>query len=88
MTARATIPTEKNIRGALIARMESYCERLGIAPSTVCLAVMNDTSFFAKVKGGSNFTVGSYQRIIDFMAAHPDGPAPHPKKKKKKNGSA
>ena len=89
MSSHATHPSEQEIRAALISRMDAYCEKANIAASSVCALVMNDTSFMRKVKHGKNFTVASYQRLMDFLDEHADGSLPPAlAKKKKKNGSA
>lgn len=81
-----SFPTEKQIRSALIERMKAYCKRHDVSPSTVCLAVMNDTMFFSKVLEGRNFTVESYQKIQDFLTADRPPVVERQKNKKKQNG--
>ena len=96
MTARLDYPTEREIRHALIQRMEAFCAAAGIAPSMVCREVMNDTSFFAKIVSGGNFTVATYQRIQSHLSKHwPRGAPIEPKRApakrtngKRRNGSA
>jgi len=84
------VPSESEIRAALLEGIESYGKRVGVAPSGVCLAVMGDTTFYSKIKGGANFTVESYQRFLDYFAKYPD--ATHTQRKprirrRRKNGS-
>jgi hypothetical protein len=64
-------PTEREIRAALMARMEAFCAATGQGPSIVSRTVMKDTSFYyRKVIDGGNFTVGSYQRFHDHFDKH------------------
>jgi hypothetical protein len=84
MTERLTYPTEQKIRSALIARMEAFSAATGRAPSMICREVMNDTSFYAKLKDGGNFTVATYQRFNDHFDKH----WPKPPKAKRRNGHA
>jgi hypothetical protein len=78
-TAMSRYPTADDVRAALIERMDAYCKKTGIAASSVCASAFNDTTFFRKVVDGRNFTIGQYQRMIDFIDAHPNGP---PKRKR------
>ena len=92
MTARMAYPTESEIRSALIERMQAFCDASGKAPSMVCRAVMNDTTFFSKIVAGGNFTIATYQRFqTHFDKNWPRVPAERKRatsKQRRRNGGA
>jgi hypothetical protein len=70
MADRLTYPTEHEIRAALTERMQAFCAATGTAPSVVCRTVINDTTFYAKLVAGKNFTVETYRRFHEHFDEH------------------
>jgi hypothetical protein len=77
-----TYPTEREIRGALIARVIEYCDTAEITPRVLFIRAINDPNFFEKVRRGGNFTVRTYQRVHRWLDEHPR----KKRKKRRTNG--
>ena len=61
-------PTEADIRRALILRVEAFCRLTGTTPSAICRsALKGDNGFLKRIEDGGNFTLGSYQRVLDYI---------------------
>lgn len=70
MTCNQASITSEQIRNHMLARARQHCEENGIALSTLSLRAVNDSKFLAKVEKGRGFTVGTYQRVIDWLDEH------------------
>ena len=66
-----THPTEREIRGALLTRVMAYCRTAEMTPRDLFKRAINDPNFFNKLEGGGNFTLRTYQRVHDWLDAHP-----------------
>jgi hypothetical protein len=64
------VPTEAEIREALLARAARFCKLRGISPTTLGLKAVNDGSFLVDIANGRNFTVGRYERVRIFIEAN------------------
>jgi hypothetical protein len=93
MGKRMPYPTDQEIRAALIERMHAFCAATGRAPSMVCRVVMNDTTFYAKLVAGGNFTIETYARFHACFDKYwprrgaPGFPKPPAKAEHRGNGS-
>ena len=67
MTCTHTSITSEQIREHMLSRARQHCEKTGIALSTLSLRAVNDSKFLPKVENGSGFTVGTYQRVLDWI---------------------
>lgn len=57
------------IRGKLLERAEAFAARHKISLSRIGVEALNDSKFLAEVKNGRNFTIGSYEAVMDWMDA-------------------
>lgn len=55
------------IRQNLLARATAFSDRTGYSFSRIGEEAIRDSKFLANVKSGRNFTVKTYQRVIDWM---------------------
>lgn len=77
----SSAPTVKQIREALLAAGGEYC-RLQRATGgdlvslpKLARAIVNDKNFFRRVESGENFTINSYEQIMEWLDKHwPEGP--------------
>lgn len=59
--------TEQAIRENLLRLAKAYAARTGCSLSSIGEAAINDSKFVANVERGKNFTVKTYQRVIDWI---------------------
>lgn len=55
------------IRSHILARAKAFAEPRKIALSAIAEAAVKDSKFLARVEAGENFTVKTYQRVLDWM---------------------
>jgi len=55
------------IRSHLIERAEAFSKRYGVSLSRIGLDAIKDSKFLSEVKNGRNFTVQSYQNVMDWL---------------------
>lgn len=60
-------PTADDIRQTLIARAEAFASKHKVSLSRIGLEAIKDSKFLAEAKEGRNFTIGSYQTVMDWM---------------------
>jgi hypothetical protein len=60
-------PTADDIRQKLIARAEAFSKKHDVSFSRIGLEALKDSKFLSEAKAGRNFTIGSYQTIMDWM---------------------
>lgn len=60
-------PSAETIRAALLARAEKFCEKRDTSFSAICRAAVNDGKFLTGVRNGRDFTLGTYQRVNDWL---------------------
>lgn len=68
MNAKPDI-TADSIRRNLISRARAFCEARKTSFSAIGKAAISDDRFLARVDAGGNFTLDTYQRVIDWMDA-------------------
>lgn len=69
-------PTGADIRAVLLWRAARFTEITGVAPAAIAKRSVNDPALLAQVARGRNFTVQTYQRVMDWLDANwPDGKA-------------
>lgn len=61
--------TEKAIRDNLLKRATAFCKAHGYSFSRVGLEALGDDTFLLRVRNGGNFTLRTYQRVIDWLDA-------------------
>ncbi|MEO3386042.1 hypothetical protein [Mesorhizobium sp. CAU 1741] len=66
MNAHATLSSD-DVRQHLLAKAKTYAERTGASFSHISEAAVNDSKFLANVERGSNFTIRTYQRVLDWL---------------------
>lgn len=59
--------TADNIREHLVARAEAYSRTNGVSLSAMSKEAVKDDRFLARAKAGSNFTIETYQRFINWL---------------------
>jgi len=77
-------PSEQEIRDALVRRAETFTRLTGISRSEIGKRAINDGAFISQVGEGRNFTVGSYQRVMNWLDAH--WPKQEPRGKRMQSG--
>lgn len=61
--------TADAVRQHLLTRVDAFCERTKNSASHVGEQAVRDSKFIANVRRGDNFTVKTYQRVIDWLDA-------------------
>lgn len=64
---RSAYPTDAEIRATLLTRADEFCRVTKMARSTLGDKAVGDSSFLHRVKKGSGFTIGIYQRVMSYM---------------------
>lgn len=59
--------TNDHIRSYLLERAQAYADRIDRKLSFVSQQAVSDSKFLDHVKDGGNFTVKTYQKIIDWL---------------------
>jgi hypothetical protein len=67
MTAAPQI-TETEIRAHVLVRAKAFAAATGRSMSSISEEAVRDSKFLANVERGSNFTVKTYQRVLDWLA--------------------
>jgi len=63
-------PTAKDIRAALIQRVEEYCDKSGTSASAFGRSVLRDSSFVPQLKAGRNVTLDTYETVMRWLDEH------------------
>lgn len=61
--------TADTVRQNLIKRANAYCQARKTSFSAIGKAAISDDRFLARVSAGGNFTLDTYQRVIDWLDA-------------------
>jgi hypothetical protein len=61
--------TADTVRQHLLARAKAYCEAKNTSFSAIGKEAISDDRFLARVERGDNFTLSTYQRVIDWIDA-------------------
>lgn len=61
--------TADAVRQNLIKRARAFCESRKTSFSAIGKAAISDDRFLARVDAGGNFTLDTYQRVIDWIDA-------------------
>ena len=69
MSETVTI-TADAVRQHLLMRAKAYCEARSCSFSHIGEEAIKDSKFLARVQAGENFTVKTYQRVIDWLDHH------------------
>lgn len=59
---------ENELRSTLLATAAKLAER-GITEETIGLRAIKDNTFFKRMRGGSGFTIKTYDRLMAWMTA-------------------
>lgn len=62
-------PTADDIRQKLLDRAETFAKQHDISLSRIGLEALKDSKFLSEVRAGRNFTIGSYQAVMDWIDA-------------------
>jgi hypothetical protein len=57
------------VRQHLLSRAEAYRKATGTSFSTISKEAVKDDRFLARAMGGANFTIETYQKVIDWLDA-------------------
>lgn len=66
--------TDARIRAELLNRSDRFCALTGKSKSVIGKQAVNDAALLKDVEEGRNFTVGTYQRVMDWLSEN--WPAP------------
>jgi hypothetical protein len=61
--------TANQVRAALLARIDGYLATTGMSASALGKAAAADDRFVKRIRDGGNFTVETYQKVIDWLDA-------------------
>lgn len=61
--------TADHIRDHLLARATAFSERTKMSFSAISKEAVADDRFLARARAGKNFTIETYQRVIDWIDA-------------------
>lgn len=61
--------TADQVRAALLKRVDAFLVRTGTSPSAFGKQVVSDDRFVKRIRDGGNFTIETYQRVIDWIDA-------------------
>lgn len=61
--------TKEDIRNALLTRAQAFGDRYDIRLSRIGEEAVRDSKFFTRISSGGNFTVETYQRVMDWLDA-------------------
>jgi len=64
---RAKYPTDADIRAVLLWRAARFSRQTGIPPTTIARQSVNDSALFSRLVKGRNFTVATYQKVMDWL---------------------
>jgi hypothetical protein len=64
-----TAITETAIRDNLLKRAEAFCKARRYSLSRIGAEALKDDTFLLRVQNGGNFTLRTYQRVIDWLDA-------------------
>lgn len=59
--------TADAVRQHLLDRVQAYRDRTPMSLSAISMAAVQDSKFLANVAKGDNFTLKTYQRVIDWL---------------------
>jgi hypothetical protein len=62
-------PTADDIRQKLLDRADAFARKHEISLSRIGLEALRDSKFLSEVRAGRNFTIGSYQAVMDWIDA-------------------
>lgn len=62
-----TLISADAIRQTLVDRAQAYADRHKVTLSYISKEAVKDNKFLADVKKGRNFTLESYQRVMDWL---------------------
>ncbi len=65
----ATEITADAVRGTLLTRAKAFCDKHNYSFSRFGDEALKDSKFLARVQAGDNFTIKTYQRVIDWIDA-------------------
>ena len=68
--------TETEIRAHVLERAKAYASATGRSMSSISEEAVRDSKFLANVERGANFTVKTYQRVLDWLAEQESGLPP------------
>lgn len=61
--------TADAVRGTLLTKAKAFCEKHNYSFSRVGDEALKDSKFLGRVQGGANFTIKTYQTVIDWIDA-------------------
>lgn len=71
--------TETEIRAHVLERAKRFAAATGRSLSSISEEAVRDSKFLANVERGSNFTVRTYQRVLDWLVEQEKSlPPPEP----------
>jgi hypothetical protein len=65
--AKITPITAEAVRATLIARATAFCAAHNYSLSRLGDEALKDSKFLSRVQAGDNFTIKTYQRVIDWI---------------------
>lgn len=70
-------PSADKLREVILKRIKRFSALTGMTKTEIGLKALNDGAFVGRIEGGSNFMIGTYQRLMDWLDQHwPEQEAP------------
>lgn len=63
-------PKDYQIRAALLRRAAQFTGITGASAAAIGRHAVNDPGFVPRIARGQNFTVSTYQRVMDWLDTH------------------
>jgi len=60
-----------DLKSALIAAADRYCETAEISKARLATLVANDGKFFQRIESGGGLTLKMYERFMAYFRTHP-----------------
>lgn len=58
-----------NPSAVLLEQAEEFCQQTGMSERRLGVEVMNDPSFFPRIRSGGGFTTRTFERFQEYFAA-------------------
>ncbi len=59
--------TANQVRAALLQRIDGFLIKTGMSASTLGKSAVADDRFVKRIRDGGNFTVETYQKVMDWL---------------------
>jgi len=61
--------TAEQVRSHLLERVDAYQAKVAVTDATIGTKAVGDHKILGRIRAGENFTLKTYQRLIDWLDA-------------------